>query len=167
MERQTKVLLGMTSETFSPLSLLTWDVTTGTGLSAASQGSTTSPSTTPPLPHLQRSKAPQTSRWPNDLSEPGEVSVRAGSEEQGDLCEGLNVSEGREHRQDVFVISMAPTEMSVVPPLCSITPSLCGTKFNMFLTCSRWNVWSFLRKWDRTGGWGCLWRQPSKNPLLS
>lgn len=167
MERKTKVLLGMTSETFSLLSLLTWDVTTGTGLSAASQGSTTSPSTAPSSPHPRRSKAPQTSRWPNDLSEPGEVSVRAGSEEQGDLCEGLNVSEGRDHRQDVFVIIMAPAEMSVVQSFCSITPSLCGTKFDMFLTWLRWNVWSVLRKWDRTGRWGRLWRQPSKNPLLS
>lgn len=173
---QNQSATGFDLETPLLPSLPTQDVTTGTGLSATSQGSPTSSPTSPNSPRW-RPVAPQTSRWPTDLSGPGEVSVKAGSKERRGVCEGLHAesvfslrfSKGREHRQDVLVIIMAPVEMSVVQSFCCFTPSL-REILSSLKCCSleiQMECFKFLKKWDETGGRGRLRRSSSKNPSLS
>lgn len=129
MERKTKVLLGLTSR--RPCSRPSWPM-----MCLQGQASLLPPRALPPphLPHPShpppwRSVALQTSQWPADLSQPGEVSVKAGfggAERQvwRSLCwVSRQLSKGREHRQDVLVIIMAPMEMSVVQSLCVLLPA--------------------------------------------
>lgn len=86
------------------------------------------PSRLPHLFHLPGGRrAPQTSLWPADLSEPGEVgaAVVFGGSAEGRVCVlvlklSLQLSEGREHRHDVLVIIMAPAVMFVVQSLCCV-----------------------------------------------
>lgn len=135
MERKTKVLLSVTSR--CPCSLLTQDVnhrdTPLCHLPGLSHLLTyTSPFSCP----LVVSGSPQTSRWPAELPEPGEVSVGADlAEQRGWVC-CLWFSEGREHRQDVLVIIMAPAEISVVQSFCCFHPRPAGNLiiFRMLLT---------------------------------
>lgn len=84
----------------------------------------------PHPPHLSqpawRSEGRQTDRWPSEPPEPGEVGAAADLAGQRGVWRRspcwvccLWLSEGREHRQDVLVIIMAPEEISVVQSFCS------------------------------------------------
>lgn len=128
---QNQSATGFDLETPSLPPLLTRDVTTRTGLCHL-------PGLSHLLTHLTLLSPPSHS---HPLTSGVGVEAGLGGAERRvwrSLCwVRYQFSEGREHRQDVLVIIMAPVEMSVLQSLCCFTPSLHDNLIiiKMLLTC--------------------------------
>lgn len=166
---QNQSATGSDLETPSLPSLLTQDVTAGTGLSAASQGSPTSSPTSPFSPQW-RSAAPQTSRWPADLSELGRGQREGGFWRSREasvtafMLSELSVLRGtwaQTRRLGYYHGSSGNVCASV--PLLFLLPAYTWSSNHLLNVAHlrfRWNVLKFLRKWDEIGGRGRLRRPP-------